>query len=139
MLNQVIGQHAQSVGRTFRMFGINAPVTESNLAAALVVHKAPFIGALVQDVERYSSNDGEAPATKGQKLKNTLLTVLAAIGGGAAIFGAVKAGGGTATQPYAYAYPPPPVEKKTNWMLILGIAAGVITLTAIIVIASKND
>lgn len=104
--------------------------------AALVVHKGPFIGALAQDAEQTASFDGEKK-TVGQKIKNTLLDVLTALGAGAAVAGAVRAGSTPPTQYPQYPVPEP-VKKKPNMLAILGIGAAVATVIALIVIFSKN-
>jgi hypothetical protein len=49
MIKKITDQHYQGVGRLFQKYGINKPVNEKNLAAAIVVYKKGFIDDLEQE------------------------------------------------------------------------------------------
>lgn len=63
-IHSIVGQHKHSVARLFKKYGIHKPVTRKNLAAAIVVYKAPhgnpFLDELHNDIAA-----SPAPALSG--------------------------------------------------------------------------
>jgi hypothetical protein len=58
MIKNIADQHYQSVGRLFQKYGINKPVNEKNLAAAIVVYKKGFLEDLeIETGEEFNGFD----------------------------------------------------------------------------------